>query len=300
MRCLRVLCDYLHLLEHWKVKYAPKTPEDVLDDRFVEACQMLDYVEYLADLLIAAELEQRVKIVEMLNNGWPDCRPWRNGWRDWKRRKSPMKKNKQPDGMPVWFDGKIINEALFCDDFLQTHKIIFTNGAFFTPEGRVTDELPLRGEIFEGLKCCAVSNIPRKISNIVELMKLVALVEDFPRSQIGFIFPMGRFFWMEPLRKEGRKSSATVSPWPTTPTPRNCSMAEISGWAALSEDIPTLQEYIGYCLIPSNKGQRMMVIKGNGGEGKSQIGAVLGALFGSNMKDGSIGKYPRTDLPVRI
>ena len=67
VRCLRVLCDYLHLLESWKVRYAPKTPEDVLDDRFVEAYQMLDYVEYLADLLIAAELEQRVKIVEMLN-----------------------------------------------------------------------------------------------------------------------------------------------------------------------------------------------------------------------------------------
>ena len=67
MRCLRVLCDYLHLLERWKVQYAPKTAADTLDDRFVEACQMLDYVEYLADLLIAAELEQRVKIVEMLN-----------------------------------------------------------------------------------------------------------------------------------------------------------------------------------------------------------------------------------------
>ena len=67
VRCLRVLCDYLHLLESWKVQYAPKTPEDVLDERFAEACQMLDYVEYLADLLIAAELEQRVKIVEMLN-----------------------------------------------------------------------------------------------------------------------------------------------------------------------------------------------------------------------------------------
>ena len=67
VHCLRVLCDYLHLLESWKVQYAPKTPADTLDDRFVEACQMLDYVEYLADLLIAAELEQRVKIVEMLN-----------------------------------------------------------------------------------------------------------------------------------------------------------------------------------------------------------------------------------------
>ena len=67
VRCLRVLCDYLHLLESWKVQHAPKTPEDDLDDRFVEAFQMLDYVEYLADLLIAAELEHRVKIVEMLN-----------------------------------------------------------------------------------------------------------------------------------------------------------------------------------------------------------------------------------------
>lgn len=57
MRCLRVLCDYLHLLESWKSQYAPKTPEDALDDRFVEACHMLDYVEYLADLLIAADLE---------------------------------------------------------------------------------------------------------------------------------------------------------------------------------------------------------------------------------------------------
>ena len=70
-----------------------------------------------------------------------------------------MKNKTQLDGMPVWFDGKSINEALFCEEFLQTHKIIFTNGAFFTPEGRVTDELPLRGEIFEELKCCAVSNI---------------------------------------------------------------------------------------------------------------------------------------------
>lgn len=24
---------YLHLLEDWKVRYAPKTPDDVLDDR---------------------------------------------------------------------------------------------------------------------------------------------------------------------------------------------------------------------------------------------------------------------------
>ena len=82
LHCRRILCDYLHLLEHWKVQYAPKTPEEFgapigtqqsgsdgertssgmselppqggnegyeacedEDDRFVEACQMLDYIE---------------------------------------------------------------------------------------------------------------------------------------------------------------------------------------------------------------------------------------------------------------
>ena len=70
LHCQRVLCDYLHLLESWKVQYAPKAPEDNLDDRFVEACQMLDYVEYLADILTFADLEVRVKTIDMLiNNG---------------------------------------------------------------------------------------------------------------------------------------------------------------------------------------------------------------------------------------
>lgn len=66
MLCFRVLTDYLHLLEDWKVRYAPKTPDDALDDRFVEACQMLDYIEYLADVLTVGDLEERVAVVDEL------------------------------------------------------------------------------------------------------------------------------------------------------------------------------------------------------------------------------------------
>ena len=88
---------------------------------------------------------------------------------------------KSPDAnLPVWFDGKNINEALFCEEFLREHRIIFTNRAFFTPDGRVADDLSLRGEIYEELKCCAVNSIPQKISNILEVLKLEAQVEDFP------------------------------------------------------------------------------------------------------------------------
>ena len=215
-----------------------------------------------------------------------------------------MAKNEQSReaNQPIWFDGKSINEALFCDDFLGRHKIIYTNGAFFTPDGRVTDELPLRGEIFEELKCCAVSNIPRKISNIVELMKLAALVEDFPPEADRIHLANGTLF-LDGSFTEGKpdivRCRLPVAYNPDAPTPTRW-LAFLDG-LLYPEDIPTLQEYIGYCLIPSNKGQRMMVIKGNGGEGKSQIGVVLSRLFGCNMKDGSIGKisenrFARADL----
>ena len=66
MLCFRVLTDYLHLLEDWKVRYAPASPEDELDDRVVEACQMLDRVEYLADILTVGNLEEHVAAVDEL------------------------------------------------------------------------------------------------------------------------------------------------------------------------------------------------------------------------------------------
>lgn len=214
-----------------------------------------------------------------------------------------MKNRKPPDGkQPIWFDGSNINEALFCEEFLHERRIIFANGAFFTPDGRVTDDLPLRGEIYEKLKCCAVNNIPRKISNILEVMKLEAQVEDFPPEQDRIHLSNGTLM-LDGTFTEGRpqivRSRLPVAYYPDAPRPVR--WLTFLDELLYPEDIPTLQEFIGYCLIPSNKGQRMMVIKGKGGEGKSQIGAVLSAIFGINMKDGSIGKisenrFARADL----
>ena len=214
-----------------------------------------------------------------------------------------MTKRKSVDmNAPVWFDRTNINEALFCDEFLSSRKIIFANGAFFTPDGRVTDDLPLRGEIYEELKCCAVNNIPRKITNILEVMKLAAHVEDFAPEADRIHLANGTLK-LDGSFTEGRpdivRSRLPVAYRPDAPAPALW-LSFLDG-LLYAEDIPTLQEFIGYCLIPSNKGKRMMVIKGNGGEGKSQIGAVLGALLGSSMKDGSIGKisenrFARADL----
>ena len=64
--CCRVLTDYLHLLEDWKVRYAPQTPDESCDDRFMEACQMLSHIEYMVDILTVGNLEERVILVDQL------------------------------------------------------------------------------------------------------------------------------------------------------------------------------------------------------------------------------------------
>ena len=46
-----MLRDYLHLLEEWRTTCAPKTPNEEMDDRFVEALLMVDCVEYLLETL---------------------------------------------------------------------------------------------------------------------------------------------------------------------------------------------------------------------------------------------------------
>ena len=81
---------------------------------------------------------------------------------------------------PAWFDGKDINEAAFCREFLSKNKLIYADNAFFTLDGRLTDPLLLKEKIYAELECCAAKNIPRTISNIVEIMKLAAHAESFP------------------------------------------------------------------------------------------------------------------------
>ena len=69
MLCFRVLMDYLHLLEDWRVRYAPRTPDEPYDDRFVEALQMHCHIEYMADVLTVGDLEERVALVDELMKG---------------------------------------------------------------------------------------------------------------------------------------------------------------------------------------------------------------------------------------
>ena len=61
----RVLADYFHLLRKWEAGYTPKTPEEPMHPRFLEAVQQKDYIGYLLDSFLEdSPEEQKLWIAE--------------------------------------------------------------------------------------------------------------------------------------------------------------------------------------------------------------------------------------------
>ena len=64
--CYLALLDYLKLLELWEQKYSPTSQIATPDPRFIEACQMKSYVEYLCDIFITGSTKERVTAIRDL------------------------------------------------------------------------------------------------------------------------------------------------------------------------------------------------------------------------------------------
>ena len=67
--CLRVLHDYHGALTKWRTEFAPRSPEEALDERFVEALHMLDVVDDLMDRLAFGPTSQKVSVAKCLLDG---------------------------------------------------------------------------------------------------------------------------------------------------------------------------------------------------------------------------------------
>ena len=202
---------------------------------------------------------------------------------------------------PLWFENKVLNEVVFCEDFLKKHPMISVGGQFFSVDGRIHDEESIRKEIYEALRPFMTTGLTKRASALLEMLRLEAYTPELPvyedrlHLKNGTLFLNGCFHEY----KEFCRNRLPVNYNPDAAPPEK--------WLSFlqellePEDILTLQEFMGYCLIPTTRGQTMLLIKGNGGEGKSRIGVVMQAIFGSNLKNGSIAKvehspFARADL----
>ena len=92
---------------------------------------------------------------------------------------SEEKMQTSPFECPAWFDGKKINETVFCEEFLRDYPMVTVNDAFFTVNGRVHDENRLKKVIYDRIKYYVTSGVAKKVTNLLDVMRITATPEFF-------------------------------------------------------------------------------------------------------------------------
>ena len=207
---------------------------------------------------------------------------------------------------PAWWNGKSINTTAFCKEFLENNELRCVNGTFFTPDGYCPAD-KLKRDIYNIIKNHVVSFPIQTAGNIVENLKAEAstdalMVDDDIINFANGTFNISNCRWTyEKFFCRNRLAAAYT----------NVAGKDPEHWVRFvnelldPDDVLTLQEFMGYCLIPSTRAQKMLLIIGNGGEGKSRIGVVMRAVLGDNMNNGSIPKlesnsFARADLEHKL
>ena len=192
---------------------------------------------------------------------------------------------------PSWVteDGKI-NEVELASFFLKGYEMSCVNGILFDKDGMITDLHYIEQTIFEMISPYVTTNIPRRIGQIMDTIRLLSSKTYLPTPDDVINVANGT------LTIDGRFSPDKEICANRIPVAYNLDAPRPQKWLEFlndllyPEDIATLQEFMGYCLIPTNRAQKMLIIIGNGGEGKSRVGLVMKALLGDNMNTGDIQK----------
>lgn len=211
------------------------------------------------------------------------------------------------EDFPDWLTEKRkILEPEFCRAFLRERPMRCIHGDFYSLDGMVADgAASLKKAIYDEISPWLESKVAKKVDELFNALKMAAYSEpmelDCDRIHVanGTYFMDGRFS----PEKEFCRNRLTVNYCPDAPAPER--WLRFLSELLCPEDIPTLQEYLGYCLIPTTRGQKMLMLIGKGGEGKSRIGPVMNAILGDSMNTTSIQKvegnqFGRADLEGKL
>ena len=209
-------------------------------------------------------------------------------------------------GSPAWWNGKNINTTVFCQEFLKTRELRCINGTFFSPDGYCPAQ-NIRAEIYDMIKHYVCSYPAQTAGNIVENLKIEARADELLVDEDLINFANGTLnisdsHWTEE-KFFCRNRLPAVYTGADAKDPENWTRFVHELFEPMDAD--TLQEYMGYCMISSTAAQKMLLIIGNGGEGKSRIGVVMKEILGDNMNNGSIPKletnsFAKADLEHKL
>lgn len=203
----------------------------------------------------------------------------------------PPEKKKERE-LPDWMlDKTTVNELKFCKYFVEKHPLKCIKGRFYDYDGLV-DENALGNEIYRMLRQGVWIGLSKKVTLIMETLRHYCysepLVPDtrFIHLNNGKLDLNGNFYPHKEFCANRLNVWYDPEIW-NRPAYYPELFLKFLLELLTPDDVTTLQEYLGYLLIPSTKGQKMMFIIGQGGEGKSRIAIVLREVFGDSMITGN-------------
>ena len=209
------------------------------------------------------------------------------------------KKFRSSANFPAWFDGTNLSEPLFCTAFLQNHQLIYSEGSFFTPKGRMQDCTPLKETVFHEIHPYIRSGVPNKIKNIIEVLKITAYVPEFPPEDDCVHLKNGTLFLDGTFDSTARQIVRTQLPVVYNPdAPMPIKWIAFLDELLYPEDIPMFQEFVGYLLLPTNKAQRMMILRAMAARANHRSVLFCKSCSVSTPKMAASARFPRISLPV--
>lgn len=183
-----------------------------------------------------------------------------------------------------------LNDGVFARLYMQYNEIIFANGAFYSPQGMQSVGL-IQNEVLESISQKMTTDVARNTKKVTDALKMTAYKDNFDFSDKMFIpFANGDMDLSNPLQWDFTLDSKQPVPYrlPVNfiPLTKPVNTPYFNKWLNdlfTPDDITTLQEYIGYCLLPTTRAQKCLLLIGDGGIGKSVISDILSSIFGKAM-----------------
>ena len=175
-----------------------------------------------------------------------------------------------------------INDVWFTEYVGQDY--CYHNGQFYNLDGLVENDV-VKNHIYKLAKPLVNKNLDTYVEHIYNTLKLECmgrLALDIDKLHIGngtLIKGKQGQFTEFGTRKEFCLNRINASYYPDSRPPRSF-LRYLSDLLPL-DAIRTVQQFLGVCLLPTTELQKAICLIGDGGEGKSVLGAVLSEVFGT-------------------
>ena len=191
---------------------------------------------------------------------------------------------------PLWTSGsgdsRKLNEQMYITDFVERKQVRCINNKLYSVDGAIEDG-KARQLIIRDILPYVKTNHGDKADKLLRSIKALCYTEPPEPDTERLHFANGTLskdkdglFTVFSEEKDFCLNRFPVKYDPNAPKPER--FLRYLQDVYQGDDQITIQQYCGYCLIPTTILQKALIIIGEGGEGKSVLGAILNGVIGED------------------